>query len=375
MEIIQDAKILIVEDQETNIRLLKGMLLREGYTNVIHTDDSRQALPLYLKLQPDLMFLDLHMPHLSGFDVMEQLCQFRQEDYVPLLVLTCETDSKVRQRALLCGAMDFIAKPFNVIEVLLRARNFLEMRQMHLQMKAKTDYLEEIVRERTARLENSQIEMMQRLADAAECHDVENSKHTHRVAHLAARLGHKLGMSEAQVALLQQAAALHDIGKIAVPDHIWLKKGTLTSNEFEIMKTHAEVGARLLQDGQSEVIQMAETIALTHHEHWDGGGYPYGLGGEDIPLVGRVVALADVFDALLHERPYKMAWPIQEAREEIIAQSGKHFDPKVVEAFVALLQEEHGLLHLMTCSAPLKNSSMMLTTHTGAPVERALQVL
>ncbi|RYF41684.1 MAG: HD domain-containing protein, partial [Cytophagaceae bacterium] len=321
----------------------------------------------------DLLFLDLNMPHLNGFDVLEQLCQFRQNDYTPILVLTSETNAKVKQRALLCGAMDFICKPFNVSEVLLRARNFLQMRQMHLQMQTKNNLLEEMVRERSKQLEHSQIEMMQRLADAAECHDVETGKHTQRVGYLAARIGRKLGMSEAQVGLLQQAAALHDIGKIAVPDHIWLKLGPLTPKEAEIMRTHAAEGARLLQDGQSEVIQMAETIALTHHERWDGQGYPYGLAGEEIPLVGRVVALADVFDALIHERPYKRAWPMERARDEIIAQSGKHFDPKVVAAFIALLQTECGLLHLLTHPVPQKSLTTMFGSHTTQPLERALQ--
>ncbi|BCM91887.1 cyclic di-GMP phosphodiesterase [Abditibacteriota bacterium] len=342
MKTIQDAKILILDDQETNIRLLKEILSRAGYSNLACSDDSREFLPLYLDSRPDLILLDLHMPHLTGFDVMERLSDFTQDDYVPVLVLTADNNPATKQRALSCGAMDFITKPFNISEVLLRVRNVLQTRQMHLQLKSKNSQLEELVRERTIRLENSQIQMMERLAHVAECHDYETSEHTYRVGCLAANIAQAMGMTEPQISLLRRAAALHDIGKLAVPDSICLKPGRLTPEEFEIMKTHVEAGARLLQDGQCEVIQMAETIALTHHERYDGSGYPYGLKGEDIPLVGRIVALADVFDALLQQRPYKVAWPLQKVYDEILVQSGKHFDPAVVEAFFSLQNSEGG---------------------------------
>ncbi len=340
MKTFQDAKILVLDDQEINTRLLQNILVREGYCNVTCTNDPRELLPLYHDLQPDLILLDLHMPHLTGFDVMEQLAQVMgDDDYIPILVLTADNNPSARYRALSCGAMDFITKPFNLSEVLLRAHNFLQTRQLHLQLKLRNSLLEARVRERTIRLENSQIEMMERLAYVAECHDYETSEHTHRVGSLAADIAEAMGMTEPQLSLLRRAAALHDIGKLAIPSHICLKPGRLTPDEFEVMKTHVEAGAHLLKDGESEVIQMAEAIALTHHERWDGRGYPYGLQGEDIPLVGRIVALADVFDALLQQRPYKAAWPVQKAYDEIVEQSGKHFDPAVVEAFSSLYRK------------------------------------
>jgi putative two-component system response regulator len=333
MNIMQEANILIVEDQEINIRLLRGMLLREGYTNIIHTDDPREALMLFREFRPDLVLLDLHMPHLDGFAVMKQLQEFVDHDYIPILVLTADANPEVRQRALACGAMDFINKPFRVTEVLLRARNFLQARQLHLQLKSENCALEATVRERTDRLEEAQIEMLERLAHAAECRDDDTSDHTKRVGNLAALMAERLGVPSQEITLLRRAASLHDIGKIAVPDNILFKPGKLTPEEFETMKGHTCIGARLLQDGHSDMVKMAETIAFTHHEKWDGTGYPQGLRGEDIPLVGRIVAIADVFDALTRERPYKDAWTLERAREEIVNQSGHHFDPAIVNAF------------------------------------------
>ncbi|RYX85273.1 response regulator [bacterium] len=338
----KDPTILIIEDQKLNIQLLRGMLVREGYKNIICVQDSREAMYEYHQSQPDLVFLDLNMAYLDGFEILIQLREFTQDDYVPILILSAETDPHARQRALSLGAMDFISKPFKVSEVLLRAQNFLHSRQMHLQLKAKNDLLEQLLSERTRLLEEAQIEMLERLANAAEYRDQETRDHTHRVSWLAVQMARKIGMPESQITLLRRAASLHDIGKIAVPDNILLKPARLTYDEFEIMKTHTEVGAQLLKDGRSEVIQMAETIAHTHHERWDGSGYPQGLKGEEIPLEGRIVALADVYDALSHERPYKKAWPREEIMSEIKAQCGRHFDPLVVDAFLDLETELEG---------------------------------
>lgn len=345
MKSLQESNILIVEDQEFNVRLLNGILLREGYTNVIHTTDPRHAVALFQEFQPDLVLLDLHMPHLDGFGVMAQLRVLGLDDSVPILILTADSDPQIRNRALACGAMDFINKPFQVSEVLLRARNFLNMRRTHLELKAEKRNLEDLVRERNSDLEEAQLEMLERLAHMAECRHHETIEHTLRVGNLASCLAEKLGMGAREIALLHRAASLHDIGKISVPDHILLKNGSLTEDEFEIMKTHVQTGARLLQGGNSEVVIMAETIALTHHERWDGHGYPRGLRGKEIPLVGRIVGLADVFDALTHERPYKEAWPVEKAHQEIRHQSGRHFDPEVVEAFFSIEPaEEPGLM-------------------------------
>ncbi|BCM90975.1 putative cyclic di-GMP phosphodiesterase [Abditibacteriota bacterium] len=339
MKFLQECTILIVEDQDFNIQLLHNILSRDGYTNIVCVQDSREAIERYNQSQPDLVFLDLHMPHLDGFGVLEQLQDLTHSDYVPILILTADTNPQARQCALSLGAMDFINKPFKISEVLLRTRNFLHSRQMHLQLKSKNQLLEKLVLERTRLLEEAQIEMLERLANAAEYRDQETGEHTNRVSWLSAHIARKIGMSEWQVSLLRRAATLHDIGKIAVPDKILLKPGPLTPTEFEIMQTHTKVGAHLLKNGHSHVIKMAESIALTHHEKWDGTGHPQGLKGEEIPLEGRIVALVDVFDALSHERPYKKAWSHREVVSEIKAQSGRHFDPAVVEAFLHLEAE------------------------------------
>jgi PAS domain S-box-containing protein len=196
--------------------------------------------------------------------------------------------------------------------------------------------LEELVAERTQELDNTRAETLRQLAIAAEYRDDETYQHTERVGHVAAKLALGLGLPAGQVTLLRQAAPLHDVGKLAIPDRILLKPGRLTPEEFEVMKTHAELGARLLSSGSSRVLQMAALIAATHHERWDGAGYPNGLGGERIPLVGRIVAVADVFDALTHDRPYKEAWPVERACAEIEHAAGNQFDPRVVAAFLAL---------------------------------------
>ncbi len=196
--------------------------------------------------------------------------------------------------------------------------------------------LEERVRERTRDLEEAQVEILERLGQLAEFRDDDTGEHTRRVSDMAASLAHELGMGDGEIQMLRLAAALHDIGKVAVPDIILLKPGKLTPEEFDTVKTHAPIGGRILAGGHSPVVQLAEQIARSHHERWDGRGYPEGLAGEAIPLAARILAVADVFDALTHERPYKNAWPVEDAVAEIARQSGAQFDPKVVEAFLRL---------------------------------------
>ncbi len=195
------------------------------------------------------------------------------------------------------------------------------------------------MRARTAELEVAQQEIVTRLAMAAEYRDDVTGKHTWRVGYVAGRLGAALGLTPAQTEVLRSAARLHDVGKIGIPDHILLKPGKFTDEEYEAMKLHTVRGAQMLSGSQSALLRMAEEIALTHHERWDGRGYPHGLSGEEIPLVGRVVSVADVFDALTHERPYKRAWTTGEALAEIGRGSGTQFDPRVVEAALRLMGE------------------------------------
>lgn len=321
-------KILIVDDEMANVRFLEILLQQAGYLNVHSTTDSRQAQPLFAKVQPDLLLLDLSMPHLDGWAIMHQLQQQNSAHPVPILVLTADATSVTKHKALEAGAQDFLTKPLDEIEVLLRINNLL-VTHFHGVL------LEQKVQKRTQELEKAQLETLQRLALAAEYRDDDTGLHTKRVGIITELIARKLDWPAAQVELLRHAAPLHDVGKIGVPDAILLKPGKLTPEEFDSMKQHTSIGAGILSGSSSPLLQLAEEIALTHHERWNGEGYN-GMKGEAIPLSGRIVAVADVFDALTHKRPYKLAWPVSKAVDEIAAQSGQQFDERVVQAFLSL---------------------------------------
>ncbi len=330
--ILQQGKILIVDDEKANVRFLEIILQQAGYTNIHSTTDSRQSLALFRSIEPDVLLLDLAMPHLDGFAVMHQLRAEMADNSVPILVLTADATSVSKHKALKEGARDFLTKPLDAIEVLLRINNLLETRFHSVLLETK-------VRERTQDLEKAQLETLQRLALAAEYRDDDTGLHTKRVGLTAARIAEALDLPPAQVDLILLAAPLHDVGKIGITDAILLKPGKLTDKEFDTMKQHSVIGAKMLSGSTSPWLQLAEQIALSHHERWDDRGYPNKLSGEDIPLVGRIVAVADVFDALTHERPYKKAWPLGEALAEIEAQSGRQFDERVIKAFLTLPHE------------------------------------
>jgi len=333
------ARILIVDDQPSNVALLEGILEEEDFTSFRSITDSREALPAFIKYLPDLILLDLQMPFMDGFEVMKQLrvCM-SPDDYLPILVLTADITPEAKRRALLEGALDFLTKPFDAVEVVLRIKNLLRTRSLHLQLQGQNQLLDQKVRSRTAELEATQVEILERLALAAEYRDDDTGEHTKRVGQTSARIAEALGWSAADVELILRAAPLHDVGKIAISDSILLKPGKLTPEEFERMKMHTTLGAKMLSGGRFPLLQLAEQIALTHHERWDGTGY-IGLREEAIPIPGRIVTVADVFDALTSTRPYKKAWTVSEAIEEIQRQSGRQFDPRVVEAFLKAVRQ------------------------------------
>lgn len=334
---LHGSRILVVDDQPTNVRLLAALLAKWGFSNVTALTDPAFVAERVIHEPPDLVMLDLHMPGLSGLDVIRLLEPVADPNTpVPILVLTADSTVESKRQALAAGASDFLTKPFDPEEVRLRVSNLLRTRRLETQLKRHGDQLEERVRERTTDLEQAQLEIAERLAMAAEYRDDETHQHAERIGYTAALLGARLGLSTATLADLRRAAPLHDIGKIAIPDSILLKPGRLTTEEFETIKTHTVVGARLLSGSSSRLLQMAEEIALTHHERWEGTGYPRGLSAHATPLTGRIVAVADVFDALTHRRPYKEAWPIDDAVNEIITAAGSHFDPDVVDAFTSL---------------------------------------
>jgi putative two-component system response regulator len=342
---LRQCKILIIDDEPANTQLLERVLTEGGFCNFRSTNDSRHALPLFQEFLPDLVLLDLSMPYLDGYALLKQLGgRVAPGMYLPILVLTADISSRAKQRALSLGARDFLVKPFDIIEVLLRIQNLLETRQLHLQLQEQNSQLEERVRKRTRELESAQYEILDRLALAADYRDDETGAHTRRVGWMSERVALALGLPAPEARIIGLAARFHDIGKIGIPDSVLLKAGPLTSVEKSLMRTHTTLGATILSGSRFPILQMAESIALTHHERFDGAGYSPGLAGESIPLEGRIVAVVDAFDAMVNERPYRKAMPVKQALDELRREAGKQFDPRVVEAF--LMPGSHDLLKM-----------------------------
>lgn len=336
------ARILIIDDEPANVEMLRRLLERAGLSRIQTTTDPREAMSLYVDFRPDLILLDLHMPHLDGLAVMDALNQIAEATYLPILVLTGDVSAEARREALSRGAKDFIHKPFSGDEVLLRIGTLLETRFLYLQIQSQNQILEAKVRERTRELEGAQLEIIERLARAAEFRDDNTGQHTARVGQMAALIATEIGLPDAQVSLIRRAAPLHDVGKIGIPDSILMKLGKLTAEEFEVVKTHTMIGARILSGSKFPIMRLAEEIAFSHHERWDGCGYA-GIPRDAIPLAGRIVAVADVFDALTQQRPYKDAWPVDEALAEIERERKHQFDPKLVDAFLKVIQSGNRL--------------------------------
>jgi putative two-component system response regulator len=335
---LKSARLLLIDDDAPNVLALELALKDGGYSRIDSTTDAREARDRYVRFRPDIILLDLHMPHVDGFEVMQQLGDIAEATYLPILVLSGDLAPETKQRALSMGAKDFINKPINTTELLFRVKTLLETRFLYLQIQAQNHLLEVKVLERTRALEEAQIEIIERLATAAEFRDDNTGQHTRRVGQTAALIAQQLGLSDAQVNLIRRAAPLHDVGKIGIPDQILLKMGRLTPDEFDVIKTHTIIGARILSGSRFPLLQLAEQIALSHHEHWDGDGYTPGVSGDSIPLSGRIVTVADVFDALTQQRPYKPAWPLEEAIAEVDRQRAHQFDPRAAEAFLRVME-------------------------------------
>jgi putative two-component system response regulator len=334
-----DAKILIIDDEPEKIKLVAQLLQIAGLGNTRGESDSTQSVAVYEAFKPDLIVLDLHMEPCDGFQVLRDLRPLVPAGaYVPILVLTGDITQEACERALTEGAMDFLAKPFSAQEIVLRVKNLLHTRLLHVELHAERDHLEERVLERTAELEDARNEILERLALASDFRDDETGEHNHRVAKLTTQLAMGVGIPAEEAELMGRAALLHDVGKIGIPDTILLKPGPLTAEERDVMQTHTVTGGSILKDSRAPLLRMAEVIATSHHEKWDGTGYPSGLVGESIPLPGRIVAVADVYDALTHERPYKKAWSREEALKHIKDLAGVQFDPNVVTALLGILQ-------------------------------------
>ncbi|WP_141501492.1 HD domain-containing phosphohydrolase [Paenibacillus luteus] len=334
------AKILIVDDQEHNITLLERILGRAGFKNLYSTMDPYQIERLITEVDPDIILLDLHMPGMNGIESLKLIrAMVDLNSYLPVLMLSADITPEAKQEGLQAGANDFLTKPYDRNEVILRINNLLKTRQLHLQLQQHNITLEERVRKRTEELEQAKLEILQLLGRASEYRDDKTGSHTQRVGYLSGLIASGLGLPEAEVNLIRKAAPLHDIGKIGISDDILLKPGRFEPHEFETMKQHTVIGASILEGSSFAVLKLAGIIAHSHHEKWDGTGYPLGLSGEEIPIESRIVAIADFYDALTHERPYKDAWTSEEALAEIERQSGYHFDPQIVVAFLHTFKE------------------------------------
>lgn len=344
---LKKSKLLIIDDQEYNVSLLERILRRAGFEHIHSTMQAEDIKHLLFSYQPDIVLLDLHMPVMDGKQVLQYIReQLGEEHYLPVLMLTADITPSVKQEVLEAGANDFLVKPYDRTEVILRINNLLKTRQLHKLLQQNNNKLEERVNKRTEELQYAKFEILELLARAAEYRDDMTGQHTQRVGWLSGKIAEQLGMPEHSIEMIRAAAPLHDIGKIGIPDAVLLKPGRFEPNEFELMKTHTLIGYRILEGTSFSILQLAGVIAMYHHEKWDGSGYPNGLKGDAIPLPARIVALADFYDALTHERPYKRAWTPEETIQEVENQRGKHFDPVVVDAIIRLYKE--GKLNTLT---------------------------
>ena len=338
-------KILIVDDEERNLRLVEGLLNPLGY-EIFLARDGEEGLAVGRRVQPDLILLDIMMPKMNGFEVARKLKEDPITKIIPIVMVTALRDVEDRVRALEAGADDFLSKPIEKVEMRARVKSLLKVKAYNDSLQGYQKKLEAEVEKKTEqiskgleRLKLASLETVLRLSRAAEFKDEETANHIRRVSQYAMLLARKDGLGEEAVEKIQYAAPMHDIGKIGIPESILLKPGELTPEEWKIMKQHPDIGVKILEGSQTDFIILAEVIALTHHERWNGSGYPNGLKGEEIPLEGRIVAIADVFDALTSKRPYRKEMSFQKAFQFIASQRGTLFDPGLVDLFCSLEPE------------------------------------
>lgn len=317
--------VLIVDDIPENIDILIEPL-KDLYT-IRAARNGVDALAIAgSDAPPDLILLDVMMPEMDGYEVCRTLKANVRTRRIPVVFVTALNEIEDEKTGFEVGGVDYITKPIKPEIVRARVRTHLALYDINRT-------LEEKVQERTLELNETRLEIIHRLGIAAEYKDNETGQHIMRMSQYCQQIGQEYGLKKEELQLLKNAAPMHDVGKIGVPDRILQKPGKLDAEEWEIMKTHTTIGGVIIGDHPSTLLKTARIIALSHHEKWDGSGYPLGLSGNDIPLFGRIVALADVFDALTSERPYKRAWKIEDAIAEIKKGSGTHFDPDLVTAF------------------------------------------
>jgi putative two-component system response regulator len=339
------ALILVVDDQELNLRVLSAMLDPLGY-RVDLARNGQQGLERVQANPPDLILMDVMMPEMDGFEATRRLKSDPATQHIPVVMVTSLSEVEDRVRAMEAGAEDFLSKPVDKTELRARVRSLLKVKAYHDHMINYQHELEDEVARRTeevrkayASIRKVSLDTIMRLSRAAEYKDEDTGTHISRMSSYAVLVARELGLNERTVEAIQYAVPMHDVGKIGIPDHILLKPGPLTPEEWEVMKQHTTIGGRILAGADPGFLRLAEVIALTHHEKWDGTGYPRGLKGKAIPLAGRITAVADVFDALTSDRPYKKAFTRDKALEIVTEGRGGHFDPQVVDAFLAVQDE------------------------------------
>ena len=343
--------ILVVDDVPANLTLLAGMLKENGY-RVRPVPSGKLALKAVENEQPDLILLDITMPEMDGFEVCRRLKQDMRYQDIPIIFISALTETLDKVKAFGSGGVDYVTKPFQFDEVEARVETHLRLRRLQLELEKHNFHLEDLVKEKVAEISDSQMATIIAVAKLAEYRDDETGYHIERTRIFCKVLAEKMrenlrytdSINDAFIENIYHAATLHDIGKVGIPDNILLKPGKLTPEEFEVIKTHTVIGARTLQASRSKYprnafVNMGIAIAHSHHERWDGNGYPDGLVGEDIPLSARIMALADVYDALRSKRPYKEAFSHDKSCGIILEAAGRDFDPMVIDAFKAVTSE------------------------------------
>ena len=321
--------ILVVDDAPENIDVLNGLLNKE-YRIKVALNGEKALKIVYSKDTPDLILLDVMMPDIDGYEVCRRLKGDPSTSNIPIIFITAKSETTDETKGFELGAADYISKP--IVPSIVRSRV-----KTHLALYNQNKILEEKVRLRTEQLRDTQLEIIRRLGRAAEFKDNETGMHVIRMSHYSHILGLGIGMNNEEAELLLHTAPMHDIGKIGIPDRILLKPGRLDENEMATMREHPKFGYDIIGKHSSELLQTARQVAFTHHEKWNGTGYPRGLSGEEIPLAGRIVAVADVFDALTSVRPYKEAWTLEKTLDYLQSESGKHFEPRLIDQFLLSL--------------------------------------
>jgi two-component system, response regulator RpfG len=347
-QLFDDCSVLIVDDQSTSRTILTHVVKSiNSKIKVIEKTNPETALEWATEHTADLIFVDYVMPEMNGTEFVRLLKTLPQYESVPVIMITIKKDAETRYAALDAGVADFLSKPVDIYECKARCKNLLTMHQQHIALQNRSDVFESLVKSATAEIRSREKETLMRLARAGEHKDYDTAMHLQRMSLYSRAIAEKIGLDEEEAEVIELASPLHDIGKIGIPDSILLKKSALDDLELKLMRKHPIIGYEILQGSPSKFLQKGSEIALAHHERYDGTGYPYALRGNDIPLSARIVAVADVFDALTSIRPYKEAWSIEKALEYLRDESGKHFDPELVKAMLSMrdvlakIQREH----------------------------------